>query len=65
MIGVSSAGELVLGEELTDLLSTSSRLGVVDLVALVQENDYIRHVDLTGEQQVLTRSEPWGRRKRR
>ena len=49
------AGELVLVEQLTDFhLDELEELGVVDLVALVQENDYIRYVDLTGEQQVLT-----------
>ena len=49
------AGELVLVEQLTNFhLDELEQLGVIDLVALVQENDYIRHVDLTGEQQVLT-----------
>ena len=49
------AGELVLVEQLTNLhLDELEELGVVDLVALVQEDDYIRNVNLTGEQQVLT-----------
>ena len=49
------ARELVLVEQLTDLhLDELEQLGIVYLVALVQEHDYIGNVDLTGEQQVLT-----------
>ena len=49
------AGELVLVEQLADFhLDELEQLGIVDLVALVQEDDYIRNVNLTGEQQVLT-----------
>ena len=49
------AGELVLVEQLADFhLDELEQLGIVDLVALVQEDDYIRNVNLAGEQQVLT-----------
>ncbi len=48
------AGELVLGEKLADLhLDEIEELLVVDLVDLVHEHHDGRHVDLTGEQDVL------------
>ena len=50
------AGEVVLGEQLTDLdLDELQELLVVDHVRLVEEHDHVRHADLTGEQDVLTR----------
>ena len=49
------AGEVVLVEQLTDFhLNELEELGVVNLVALVQENKNVGNVNLTGEQQVLT-----------
>ena len=49
------AGEAVEVEHLADFhLDELEQLLIVDLVALVQENENGRHVDLTGEQQVLT-----------
>ena len=49
------AGEAVEVEHLADFhLDELEQLFIVDLVALVQENENGRHVDLTGEQQVLT-----------
>ena len=49
------AGELVGVEQLTDFhLDELKQLGVVDLVNLVQEDEDIRNVNLTGEQKVLT-----------
>ncbi|CAN3986970.1 ABC transporter permease, partial [Dysosmobacter welbionis] len=49
------AGELILGEQLTDLhLHQLQQLGVVDLIALVQEHDDGGHAHLTGQQDVLT-----------
>src|ERR1044072_6908628 len=49
-------GELVLVEEVTDLdLDELEQLLVVDHVGLVEEHDDVRHADLTGEQDVLTR----------
>ena len=50
------AGELVVGQQLADLeLDEVEDLLVVDEVALVQEDDDVRHADLTGEQDVLAR----------
>ena len=55
MMGMSSPGELILGEQLTDLhLHQLQQLGVVDLIALVQEHDDGGHAHLTGQQDVLT-----------
>ena len=49
------AREAVEVEHLADFhLDELKQLFIVDLVALVQENENGRHVDLTGEQQVLT-----------
>ena len=49
------AREIVLVEQLTDFhLDELEQLGIVDLVDLVQEDEHVRNVDLTGEQQVLT-----------
>ena len=49
------AGELILGQQLTDLhLDEIQQLFVVHLVALVHEHDDIGNADLTGEQDVLT-----------
>ena len=54
MIGVSSPGKLVLGEELTGFhLNELDELFVVDHVALVQEDDDVGNANLTGEQDVL------------
>ena len=56
MTGMSSPGELVLGEELAHLhLDELQELGVVDHVRLVQGDDDRRHLDLAGEEDVLTR----------
>ncbi len=50
------AGELVLGEQLADLeLDELEQLLVVDHVDLVEEDDDVGHLDLAGEQDVLTR----------
>ena len=50
------AGELVLGEQLTDLqFDELEQLGVVDHVGLVQRDDDRRDLDLAGEQDVLAR----------
>ena len=50
------AGEVVLGQELLDLeLDELEQLLVVDHVRLVQRDHDVRHADLTGEQDVLTR----------
>ncbi len=49
------AGELVLGQQLTDLeLDQVEELLVVDHVGLVQRHDDGRHTDLAGQQHVLT-----------
>ena len=49
------AGELVLGQDLTDLhLHQLQQLLVVHLIALVQEHDDGGHAHLTGQQDVLT-----------
>ena len=41
-------------EQLTNFhLDELEQLGIVDLVDLVQEDEHVRNVDLTGEQQVL------------
>ena len=48
------AGELVVGQGLTDLhLDQLQQLLVIDLIALVQEHDDGGHADLTGQQDVL------------
>ena len=50
------AREVVLGEQVADLdLDELEQLGVVDHVGLVEEHDDVRHADLAGEQDVLTR----------
>ena len=50
------AREVVHGEELAHLdLDELEQLLVVDHVGLVEEHDDVRHADLTGEQDVLTR----------
>ena len=50
------ARELVLGQQVADLdLDELEELRVVDHVGLVEEHDDVRHADLTGEQDVLTR----------
>src|SRR6476469_969058 len=50
------AREVVLGEQVTHLdLDELQELLVVDHVDLVEEHDDVRHADLTGEQDVLTR----------
>src|SRR5687767_10483213 len=50
------AREVVLGEQVTDLdLDELEELLVVDHVGLVEEHDDVRHADLAGEQDVLTR----------
>ena len=53
---MSSPGILVLAEQLADFeLDEVEQLGVFDEVALVEEHDDLRHVHLTGEQDVLAR----------
>src|ERR1035437_3491364 len=48
------AGEVVLGQKLADLeLHELEQLGIVDCVALVEEDDHVRHFHLTGKQNVL------------
>src|SRR5690242_3433466 len=50
------AGEVVLREQLAHLeLDQVEQLLVVDRVGLVQEHDDVRHADLAGEHDVLTR----------
>ena len=50
------AREVVLGEQVADLdLDELEELLVVDHVGLVEEHDDVRHADLAGEQDVLTR----------
>src|SRR3954462_2783674 len=50
------AREVVLGQQVTDLdLDQLEELVTVDHVRLVEEHDDVRHADLTGEQDVLTR----------
>ena len=50
------AREVVLVEQVADLdLDELEELVVVDHVGLVEEHDDVRHADLTGEQDVLTR----------
>ena len=50
------AREVVLGEQVADLdLDELEELLVVDHVDLVEEHDDVRHADLAGEQDVLTR----------
>ena len=50
------AREVVLGEQVADLdLDELEELVVVDHVGLVEEHDDVRHADLAGEQDVLTR----------
>ena len=47
---------VVLGKELADFhLDEVEHLGVLDEVALVEEDDDLRHADLTGEKDVLAR----------
>ena len=59
MMGVSSPGEAVEVEQLADFhLDELEELLIVDLVALVEEDEDGRNVDLTGEQKVLTGLEP-------
>ena len=54
MIGMSSPGELVLGEELAHLhLDELEQLGVVDHVGLVERDDHRGHLDLAGQEDVL------------
>ena len=48
------AREVVLGQQLADLeLDEVEQLGIVDHVALVEEHDDVRHLDLAGEEDVL------------
>ena len=55
MIGVSSPGKFIEVQGLTNFhFNQLQQLFVVDLVALVQENNDIRHADLTSQQQMLT-----------
>ena len=54
MIGNLVAGEVVAGEQLTDFhLDELEQLLVVDLIALVQEDNDGGNANLTGEQDVL------------
>ena len=54
MIGTSSPGKVVLGQQFADFhLDQLEQLGVVDQVALVEEDDQSGHVDLPGQQDVL------------
>ena len=63
MMGVSSPGNSYSSSSLADLhLDQLQQLLVVDLIALVQEDNDVGHANLTGQQDVLTWSEPWGRR---
>ena len=56
MIGMSSPGELVRGQQLAYLeLDELEQLLVVDHVGLVEEDHDRRHADLAGEQDVLAR----------
>ena len=56
MTGSVVARIVVLAEQLADFeLDEVEELGVVDEVALVEEHDDLRHVHLTGEQDVLAR----------
>ena len=59
MIGVSSPGKSYSLRSLTDLhLNELEKLGIVDLVNLVHEDNDIRNADLTGKKNVLAGSEP-------
>ena len=50
------AGEVVLGEQLADLeLDEVEQLGIVDRVALVEEDHHVGDFHLAGEQDVLAR----------
>ena len=59
MMGISSPGNLVVGQSLADFhLNQLQQLFVVDLIALVQEYNNGGNTDLTGQQQMLLGLQP-------